>query len=161
MKKIAFYSALTLIVCSCKGQLQIKGRYEGNVYKETLNDSFINSELRFINGSDTVKLNLKLPFDRDKRQVNDRGIFYNCHLKKDTVYSITLKTICAADIVDVPVCYYKINTIPDVKECFRFTEVAKTTEYRDIGNYGKYVDMGGVLYEIVRLSPNSSCYFQH
>jgi len=161
MKKIVFYSAVLLIVYSCKGQQQIRGRYEGNAYKETLNESFINSELRFINGSDTLKLNLKLPFDRDKHQVNDRGIFYNCHLKKDTMYSITLKKICAADIVDVPVCYYMINTIPDGKECYRFTEVAKTTEYRDAGNYGKYVDVGGVLYEIVSLSPNGSCSFQH
>jgi hypothetical protein len=91
----------------------------------------------------------------------DRGIFYGCHLKKDTVYTFILKKICLNDISDVPNDYYKTNTIPDQKDCSKFIEIEKNTEYKYEGNYGKYVDISGTLYEIIGLNPSGDCVFQH
>lgn len=57
--------------------------------------------------------------------------------------------------------YYKTNAIVDEKDCSKFSEVEKNTAYNYIGNYGKYVDIDGVLYEVVGLNPSDECVFQH
>lgn len=147
--------------CSCKGQESLTMRYVGHRYKETKNKSFINDELIFLKGKDSLFINVKLPFDLNNHQIVDRGIFYNCHLKKDTTYTLTLKKICVKDISDVPNSYYMTNAIFNKKDCSKFTEIKRNTKYKYEGNYGKYVDMNGGLYEIIRLSPSDGCFFQN
>lgn len=161
MKAIALYGVILLTFCSCKAQEKVVLRYIGYQYKETKNKSFVNEELTFIKDKDTLKVNLKLPYDTVSHNVINRGIFYNCHLKEDTVYTITLKKICVTDIPETFNSYYKTNTIPDKKDCSRFTEVEKNTEYNYTGNYGKYVDIDGVLYEVIGISPDDSCFYPH
>lgn len=161
MKTLTLYSLLLLSVVSCKAQEKVTARYIGHRYKESKNKSFINNQLLFLNGNDTVQMNLRVPFDMSKPEIIDRGIYYNCHLKSDTVYTIKLKKICVSDMPDVPNNYYKINTIPDKKDCSKFTEVEKNTGYKYEGNYGKYVDVKNVLYEIIGLSPSGDCIFQN
>jgi len=111
--------------------------------------------------NDTLEMNLRIPFNSNKHEIIDKGIFYNCHLKPGTVYTITLKKICTNDIVDVPNSYYKTNIIPEKKNCSRFTEIEKNTRYEYKGNYGKYIDFKNTLYEIIDLTPNGDCAFQH
>ena len=89
------------------------------------------------------------------------GIFYNCHLKEDILYTITLKKICGNDIPDVFHIYYKTNAVFDKDDCSRFKAIVKNTNYVYDRNYGKYVDMDGILYEIVGLTPGDGCVFQH
>lgn len=146
---------------SCKAQEKAALRYIGHQYKVTKNKSFVNNELTFIKDKDTLKVNIKVPFDERNAEIINRGIYYNCHLKEDTVYTITLKKICSTDIPEVFNSYYKTNTIPDKKDCSKFTEVEKNTNYEYKGNYEKYVDIDGVLYEVIGISPDDSCFYPH
>lgn len=155
------YGIMLLTFFSCKAQEKVTLRYIGHQYKETKNKSFVNDELTFIKDKDTLKVNIKVPFDERNAQIINRGIFYNCHLKEDTVYTITLKKICANNIPEAYNSYYKTNAIPDKKDCSKFTEIEKNTNYEYTGNYGKYVDIGGVLYEVIGLSPDDSCFYPH
>jgi len=157
----ALIICVTLIMTSygCKAQKQITGSYIGYQYTKTKNASFINRQLFFLNNNDTLILNVKLPFDREKATVQYFGIFYNCHLKEDTVYTITLQKICADSIKDTPNSYYITNTVPNNEDCSKFTEVEKNTVYKYEGNYGMYVDMKGTLYEIIKLTPDDGCVF--
>lgn len=140
--KVLVICVVFIITClNCKAQEQITGSYMGYQYTKTKNTSFINMQLLFLNNNDTLTLNVKLPFDREKATVQDFGIFYNCHLKEDTVYTITLQKICADSIKDMPNSYYIINTIPNNEDCSKFTEVEKNTVYKYEGNYGMYVDI--------------------
>jgi hypothetical protein len=146
---------------SCKAQEKMTLKYIGQQYKGTKNENFVNQEIIFLKANDTFRVNIKMPFDVKSKKIINRGIYYNCHLKSGTVYTITLKRICVNSIPDVPNSYYKTNTIPDKKDCSKFTEVEKNTAYRYEGNYGKYVDIDGALYEIVGLSPGDGCVFHN
>ena len=145
----------------CKAQGKIVSKYIGYQYKETNNNSFIKRELLFLEKNDTLRINIRLPFDTKNPQIINPGIYYNCHLKVDTVYTISLKKICAGDIPDVYNSYYKTNTIPDKNDCSKFTEVVNNTPYEYKGHYGEYVDINGGLYEITGLSPGDGCSFSN
>lgn len=155
------YGIMLFTFFSCKAQEKVTLRYIGHQYKETKNKSFVNDELTFIKNNDTLRVNIKVPFNESDAQIINRGIYYNCHLKEDTVYTLTLKKICANDIPEAFNSYYKTNTIPDKKDCSKFTEIEKNTDYEYKGNYGKYVDIDGVLYEIIGLSPDNNCFYPH
>lgn len=152
-----------MLTCfSCKAQEQLIGSYIGYQYKETKNISFINRELLFLNeDSDTLKINIRMAFDIKNPQIINPGIFYNCSLKEGEQYTITLKKICVSDIPEAFNSYYKTNTIPDKKDCSKFIEVEKNTEYNYTGNYGKYIDIDGVLYEVIGISPDDNCFYPH
>jgi len=164
MKKITLFIILSLFFYSCKAQekVTITLRYIGYKYNTTHNSSFISMGLQFLKeGSDTVSINKKLPFDTTEHKVYDLGIYYNCHLKEGTVYTITLKKICTDSIPDIPNDYYKLNTIPDKNDCSKFVEFEKHTPYKYEGNYEKYVDINNTLYEIIGLSPPDGCFFSN
>jgi hypothetical protein len=161
MRILILYGIILFAFFSCKAQEKVALRYAGHQYKETKNKSFVNDELKFIKDKDTLKMNIKIPFDEINAQIINRGVFYNCHLKEDTVYTFTLKKICVSDIPEAYNSYYKTNAIPDKNDCSKFTEVEKNTDYNYIGNYGKYVDIDGVLYEVIGLSPDDSCFYPH
>ncbi len=161
MRLLILYGIMFLFFFSCKAQEKMTLQYVGHQYKETKNKSFVNDELTFIRSEDTLRANVKVPFNQSNAQIINRGIFYNCHLKEDTVYTITLKKICVSDIPEAFNSYYKTNTIADKRDCSKFNEVEKNTEYNYTGNYGKYIDIDGILYEIIGLSPSDGCVFQH
>lgn len=161
MKTIIVFAIMLFTLCGCKAQDKITLCYIGYQYKETKNNSFLNKQLLFTHNEDTLKMNLRLPFDISNHNVIDSGIFYNCHLKKGTTYTITLKKTCVTDIHETFNSYYNINTIPDKTDCSRFIEIRKNTRFRYFGNYGKYVDIDGVLYEIIGLSPDDDCCYPH
>ena len=161
MKTIIVFVIMLFTLCGCKAQDKITLCYIGYQYKETKNNSFLNKQLLFTHNEDTLKMNLRLPFDISNHNVIDSGIFYNCHLKKGTTYTITLKKTCVTDIHETFNSYYNINTIPDKTDCSRFIEIRKNTRFRYFGNYGKYVDIDGVLYEIIGLSPDDDCCYPH
>jgi hypothetical protein len=146
----------------CKAQESFTLKYISQQYKETSNVSFINKEMLFFNGNDSLIWNFKIPFDVNKPEIIDEGIYCNCHLKIDSIYILKLKKICVSDIKEDINCYYKINGLfSDEYNCSRFTEIKKNSEYLYKGNYQKYLDFNNELYEIVGLLPSKDCFFAH
>lgn len=147
---------------SCKAQEKIDLKYIGYTYKETDNDSFINRELRFLNhDKDTLKINIKMPFDRNDPKIINPGIYYNCNLKENSTYILTLKKVCINNIPDSDNSYYKINGLFKDENCSEFKELKKNTPYLYQGNYGKYVDINNILYEVINVNPNADCMLPH
>lgn len=142
----------------CEAQRTIELKYLGMHYSGTRNKTFINRQLIFLNGGDTLQMNQKIPYDTTNHQVLYYGVYQKCHLKNDSTYTITLTKICLDSITDVLHSYYKINAIADKNDCSKFTEIERTSEYRYEVDYGKYVDIQKVLYEITRLTPNTDCF---
>lgn len=162
MRLLLLYGIILLSFFGCKAQEKVTLRYIDHQYKETKNKSFINDELIFLkNDNDTLRVNVKIPFNTDKSEIINRGIYYNCYLKEGVVYTIEWKKICINDIPDVPNSYYKTNTIADKMDCSKIKEIEKNTKYQYVGNYGKYIDIDGTLYEIVGLTPSDGCTFPH
>ncbi|MDM1377349.1 hypothetical protein [Myroides marinus] len=161
MRALILYGIILFTFFSCKAQEKVTLRYIGNQSSGTENESFINNSFLFLNKNDTIKVNVKTPFNINKMEIINRGIYYNCQLKKDTIYSLTLKKICTADIPEIFNSYYKTNTIPDKTDCSKFTEIKKNTVYDYKGNYEKYVDIDDVLYEVIGLSPDTGCFYPH
>ncbi|OJV55763.1 MAG: hypothetical protein BGO31_16850 [Bacteroidetes bacterium 43-16] len=135
--------------------------YLGRKASSTQNISFINNTFVFLNDRDTLLMNVKVPFDTAKNEIFNMGIFYNCHLKEDSIYSITMKKICPSDIPKGYHNYYAINIISDKKDCSKFKEIVKNTKYKYLGNYEKYVDINGVIFEIIDLNPKGDCFLPH
>ncbi|GGE99254.1 hypothetical protein SAMN05443634_102300 [Chishuiella changwenlii] len=161
MRLLILYGIMFFLFFNCKAQEKMTLRYVDHQYKETKNKSFVNNELVFIKSEDTLRMNVKVPFKQSNAQIINRGIFYNCHLKENTIYTITLKKICINDIPEAFNSYYRTNTITDKTDCSKFTEIKNNTNYEYKGDYEKYVDIDNVLYEIIELSPNTGCFYPH
>lgn len=161
-KKI-LYTIVLFIFFSCKVQQRVLSqknhtltlRYVNHQYNETKNISFRNDEL--IKDRDTLKINIKATFDYINAQIYDLGVYTTVFLKK-SLYTFKLKQICVNDIPDLFNSYYKINTIPDKEDCSKFTEIEKNTEFNYNRNYGEYVDINGILYQIIGISPDDTCF---
>lgn len=162
IKTILYLSFLFTFFIGCNAQEKVIANYIGYSFNSTKNSSYLSQELRFIKeNGDTLKMNLRLPYDTISHNIINRGVFYNCHLKESVTYTFTLKKICASDIPEAFNSYYKTNIISDKKDCSKFTEIEKKTEYNYTGNYGKYVDINKTLYEILNISPDDGCIFQN
>jgi len=169
MRNLIFFCFLLLSLPACVAQETITVRYISSQYNRTKNNSFICKEMRFISykNNDTLSMNVRLPLkvtvkvsnDTIGIDVVDMGIYYDCHLKKDTIYTITVKKICINEIPEVYHSYYNTNAIFDNNDCSKFTEIEKNTPYEYIGYYGKFVDIKGILYEIVGLKPDNDCFY--
>lgn len=149
MRLTVLYTIILLTICFYHTEKKLTLRYIGYEYKESKNKSFLNKELIFMRDEDTLRINLRLPYDAVNRTVFCRGFPHNYFLKEDKRYTFTLKEICVTEIPEIFNSYYKINTIPDTTNCSKFTEIEKDTEFSYIGNYEKYVDIDNVLYEII------------
>ncbi len=144
-----------------QNQVTLTGQYIGYKYIETRNRSFINKQMYFLQGKDSLYINIKLPIDTDN-DIIDPGMLYGCYLKKDSIYMITLNKICLSNIPIEYNSYYRINTIvPKENNCSYFEEIKKDTKYLYRGNYGKYVDKNNELFEIVDIRPTDCCNFLH
>ncbi|MES2573772.1 MAG: hypothetical protein V4572_02410 [Bacteroidota bacterium] len=168
MRKIALYILILVSLSNCKAQqqeksqnLKITARYVGQKYKETQNISFLNDELQFLKDKDNLVINIKIPYDSTKPEILKQGIFYNCELKHNIVYTFTLKKICVSDIPSEFNSYYKTNATFSDSNCSKFTEKKVNTNYQFKGTYGKYVDIDNELYEVIDLLPNDNCNFSH
>ena len=161
MKTIMFYVIMSLVLCHCKAQEELSLTYICYQYKGTQNRSFLNKELILKTDGDTIRMNLRLPYDSIHHNVIDRGLLYNCHLKKGVKYTFTLQKKCIFDIPSFFNSYYRTNTIPDKNDYSKFIEIKKDTEYDYRGDYGRYVDIKGCLYEIKRIYPNNGGFYPH
>jgi hypothetical protein len=142
--------------CNAQQTEKITAQYLGSTLQASKNKSFINLELHFYVDGDTLLMNRKLPFDTRKNEFTDTGLFDYCHLDVGYIYSFTLKRICLSEIPEIFHSYYRINTIPDENDCSLFTEIEKDTPFMYYGDYRRYVDIGGALYEVTGLSPCQS-----
>ena len=161
MRTIILYVITSALVCSCKAQENLKMQYVGNQTSESFNSSFINNTFIFLRDNDTLKMNVKVPFDLEKMEINSRGLYYNCILRTGTVYTFSLKKIKPSDIPEEYNSYYKTNLVLNNENSSKFQEIKKNTSYLYKGNYEKYIDINNVLYEIVDLSPNTDCALPH
>lgn len=162
MKKIISYIIILLSFASCKAQKTLKVKYIGYQYDKTQNISFIKKQLSFLKeNKDTLKMNLRLPYDNINNNVINSGVFYNCKLMENMIYTFKLKKICTKNIPEAFNSYYKINTISNKNDCSKFSEIKLDTLYKYIGNYEIYIDIDDILYEIIGLSPDNQCVFPH
>lgn len=134
-------------------------KYIGYSNSITLNNSFINKRIVFLNGKDSIIMNIKIAFDIKERKIYDPGIFYNCRLDIDSIYSFKLKKIRPSEIPKEYNSYYRTNCLFKTQSS-RFKEVKKDTKYRFIGNTGMYVDINHELFEIKNMTPASGCTMQ-
>lgn len=160
MKYLIPYSFIFILFFSCTGQKTLKGLFLGQRYTATANKSFVNSELLFLDGKDTFRFNVKVPYNPATSDTVNTGIYRRCHLKKDKVYSFKLKPVSAKSIPDALNSYYKINAIfTSEKRNATFTEVEKDTEFMH-RNPGSFVDMHSHVYEIIELMPDNDCDYE-
>lgn len=161
-------NALTylLIVCSigpfavaCSSQKKITVQYIGQHFSTTENKSFLNNELVLLKGKDTIRMNVKLPYNSLTRDTINNGILYRCFLKQNTLYTFKLKPICPEAIPDAVNSYYKVNAVSSRRKCSTFSEIKKDTEFM-YRNPGKYIDIDHKIYEIMELWPDKDCAFE-
>lgn len=160
MKYSLLYSFIPILFLGCSANKVITGRFLGQKYTPTMNKSFVNSELLFLNGKDTLRMNLKVPYNSTTSDTINTGIYRRCHLKKDRAYSFKLKPVNGKDIPDALNSYYKINTIfTSERKNATFTEVEKDTEFMH-RNPGSYIDINYQVYEIIELMPDKDCDYE-
>lgn len=150
---------IALVVSACSSQKKITVQYIGQQFTITQNKSFLNNELLLLKGKDTIRMNVKLPYNSLSLDTINNGILYRCFLKQNTLYTFKLKPICPEAIPEAVNSYYRINAVSSKRKCSVFSEIKKDTEfiYR---NPGKYVDIDHKIYEIMELWPDKDCAFE-
>ena len=156
MRSVFFYILLTHCFLA-QSQDVMKLKFVGNELSNTKNKSFVNNTYIFLEGKDTLKLNIKLPYDSENREVVNRGFYRNCLLKEGEEYEIRLKKICLDKIPFAYHSYYRSNTKLDSTDCSHFLEYQSDTDFKYQGNYGMYVDFDNYLYQVVSLYPSEGC----
>jgi hypothetical protein len=115
-------SLIFFIISSIGCSAQMEMKYVGCQYQQTYNKCFINKRFAFIQNKDSVFVNLKLPFDG--KEVIDAGLYYNCQLRKDSVYLFEFNKICITDIPEEYYSYYWLNCVfSNTKNCSLFSEI--------------------------------------
>lgn len=156
---------LCFSIFSCKTYCQLllnHVKFIGSSYKSSNNKSFVTYVLKFLNNTDTVFINLRIPFDSKTNNIINEGLYNSCKLTIDSFFSFNLKKSNKNVIPNEWNSYYRINAkflSGNMKSKFR--EVKKDTEYLYKGNYGMFVDINNELYEILLMSPTSNCTLQH
>jgi hypothetical protein len=164
MKKIILLLVLFLNYKCCSAQEIIKYKdlkYQGYLYQQTLNKSFINKRMLFLQGNDSIFFNIKIAFDFVKNNIYDPGIFYNCTLRKDSLYFFELKKVSLSEIPKEYNSYYISNGVFSSDNKSKFTEVKKDTKYIYQGNNAMFIDINHGLYLIVKMTPASECALQN
>jgi len=164
MRRFVILLIISICFFGCKAQNLLKYqdlKYAGVSYQGTLNSSFVNKRIVFTQGADSIVFNVKIPWDSTTKNINDPGIFYNCTLKQDTVYSFVLKKVSPAAIPKGYNSYYLSNgKFHDIKKS-KFTEISKNTPYKYQGTNGMFIDIDHDLLLIEKMSPTTDCVFQH
>lgn len=153
------YLFLLFIISSCSTQKKINVQYLNQRFSKTGNKSFLNNELILLKGKDTMRINVKIPYNSVTSDTINNGILYRCFFKPGKIYTLKLKRISVDSIPDAVNSYYKINTIASGKKKSTFKEIKKDTEfiYR---NPGKYVDIDNKIYEVRSFWPDIDCAFE-
>ncbi len=159
MNKKTFPFYFLLLICACSAQKKMTIQYIGQHYSATQNKSFVNDQLLLLKGRDTIRMNVKLPFDVANSDTINNGILYRCFLKKNKIYTIKLKAIPVDLIPDVVNSYYKLNAVFIKKNSSHFTEIKKDTDFIQ-RNPGKYVDIDNKIYELLEIWPDTDCAFE-
>jgi hypothetical protein len=163
--KLIFVTISLLLFLYSKSQDTIEYKnykYIGFVYTPTLNHSFVNKALLFVKNSDTVVINQKLPFNLLKKEIFNEGVYYNCRVDSNKIYSLVFKKISQKIIPDNHVNYYKINaSFSDSSNSSKFKEFSRNTEFKYYGNYMKYFDINWELVEILNITPKCNCRFEN
>ena len=159
-------TVLSLIsIINCTAQTIIKYNnfiYKGYTLNKTFNTGFINKKLLFVKNRDTIYINQKLPYSTHKLTFYDYGIYFNCHLEIDSLYTFKLKKIRKKDVPSYFNNYYRINTLfKNRSNPSRFIEIKRNTAFLIKGYYDKYFDLNNELFEIMELSPLSGCGIIH
>jgi hypothetical protein len=136
-------------------------KYVGYEYVETLNKSFINKRILFLKNSDSIIFNIKIPFTIEEKKVYDPGIFFNCTLRKDSIYSFELKRSLEIEIPKDYNSYYITNCVFNHIFESKFTEIKRDTKYMFKGNNGMFIDIDNELYLILKMTPTHDCIFQY
>lgn len=149
----------------------ISGRYCGCHFKATKNAYFVNKEMLFVTDQeDSVYINIKLPIDTSNSMIVDYGIFYNCTLKKDSIYTFSLKKISRADLNVINNEYYSGNTINNeyyrsniicLNDDGKFEEIEKNIPYSTVITNNVFIDKDNFIYKIIDLSPKTDCIYPH
>jgi hypothetical protein len=163
MRMILFNLCILIVCLGGKADYNLRLtnlKYKGCFYYGTLNKSFINKRLVFLNGKDSVFVNIKIAFDAKGKKTYDPGIFYNCQLEKDSIYSFSIKKIAPSEIPKEYNTYYRTNCIFNTNGSSRFKEVKKNTQYYFVGNTGIYVDINHELFKIMKMTPARGCTMQ-
>jgi len=145
--------------CNAQASITFKDiKYLGKSYEGTKNTSFVSKRMSFLNGEDSVFINIRLPFDVADSEIIDRGLYSNCILQEGSIYTLQLKKICLTAIPKEYESYYRTNAIfSDSSDCSLFVETEKNTKYMYKGKYERYVDINNRIYEVVSVSPSSGC----
>ncbi|MBS1526301.1 MAG: hypothetical protein JST19_11670 [Bacteroidetes bacterium] len=163
MIKVTCIFMLLLAFSSGRSQKIVKYehiKYIGFSYSGTLNKSFLNKRILFLKGADTIVFNLKIPFDKKTKNIFDPGIFYNCQLKQDTLYSFELEQSAVVDISKELNSYYKTNCLFTQAKGSQFREIRKDTKYSYAITGGMFIDIDHILFKIVKMTPASNCTMQ-
>lgn len=160
IRKILIFSTVLLTLLSaCSIQKTITVQYIGQQYSSTQNKSFVNNELLLLKGTDTLHMNVKLPYNSATGDTINNGILYRCFLKNNKIYTLKLKRIPPSAIPEVINSYYRVNGAPGKKNSSTFREIKKDTEFLQ-RNPGKYVDINHRIYELLELSPDTDCAYE-
>lgn len=135
-------------------------KYIGDQYTQTMNKSFINRALVFLDKENKIVIiNRKIGFDINQSYVLNTGIMWNCSFTQDQTYTISLSKICPEDFFKYEHSYYAANTQVDSVDCSRFYDYQRNTEFSLHYLYylGLYVDIDFVLYRVDSISPEEGC----
>lgn len=165
MRTIISCGILFVNYLTCSAQVQVKlveYEYIRFSYTQTCNKSFINKAMVFRKGNDSITINQKLPFNFDKKEIFDNGIFYSCNIEVGNTYTLNLIQIAQDSIPIEYTSYYRINSIfPNKGRRSEFIEISKDSAFDYKGRYDKYFDIKNTLYKMTVLSPATNCKFDH
>jgi hypothetical protein len=157
--KISLFLPFLICLAACSPQ-KLTLRYLGQRYSKTQNKSFVNSELVFLREKDTIRMNLKIPYNSVASDTINTGIYRRCFLKIGSVYTFKLKPTAERDIPEALNSYYKINAVfMGKRKGAPFSEVEKDTEFMQ-RNPGSFIDIDHRVYEIVELLPDKDCAYE-
>lgn len=162
MKIIQCIAILLITLTTCRAQQLVKYadlRYVSSSYHSTLNESFANKRLVFQNGTDSLIMNIKVPYDKRISTIYEPGIFYDCKLKPGVNYSFELKPVTAGVIPKNYNSYYLTNCSFVSGDKFIFKEYKKNTPYKYEGINGIFVDINHKLFLIGKMTPATDCTF--
>lgn len=136
---------------------------------EIIDKTYFNEIYLFLNFTDTLKINSKKVYNYEdvlksnKIEFYSNGLFYNCQLKKDSIYSFKIKKVCKEKIISTYNNFYLTNAIfNDTNNCSKFKEIKnENVYYENQLNVSRYIDINNELYEIIGLTPSNDCFFGH
>lgn len=157
-----YYIFLFLLLCEARvSAQQFSLVFCHKKYDISMNKSYVTQKFYFLNDSDTICMNMRIPFNSEENEINDLGLYYNCHMLKDSTYKFSLEKINSLQIPEWEDSYYKSNVEYNDNDIYKFTEKKQDTSYSSKGYYYLYVDIDNIIYKILSVQPNDNCFYPH